>query len=227
MNLWFQGRGLNTAQVVNISIFLMILAHTYMTDKNLQKTQVHTKQFVRKQISSLRNDLTPDEVRLNSKIICQRIADLYPSIMCKATALYLPFGNEVDLTSLLLAGDNSFHIPSVQNKNMQFQKWSTELRINRHTLGMQQPQFQPDLPPTQLSICLMPLLGFDDQGHRLGMGGGFYDRYFENNKDTLLIGVAHDCQQWPQLPHDGWDVKLHAIITESQHISFNSDINQT
>ncbi len=84
---------------------------------------------------------------------------------------------------------------------------------------MMQSDFIDGLKRAHLDVCFLPLLGFDALGHRLGMGGGFYDRYFEHNSETLLIGVAHDCQQVDSLPVDDWDVKLHAIVTESQIIT--------
>jgi len=72
----------------------------------------------------------------------------------------------------------------------------------------------------QLDAVLVPLLGFDQMGNRLGMGGGFYDRSFEfriksATKTPVLIGVAYDFQQLDNLPAEPWDVPLDIIITET------------
>ena len=68
----------------------------------------------------------------------------------------------------------------------------------------------------------MPLVGFDNKGNRLGMGGGFYDRTLANldrlSYRPLLIGVAHDCQQADALPVMQWDIPLNAIVTPTQTI---------
>ncbi len=80
------------------------------------------------------------------------------------------------------------------------------------------------LHPRLLDIVLMPLVAFDRQGYRLGMGGGYYDRSLafrcarRSWQRPELVGVAHSCQQHPALPHQPWDVPLDAIITEREII---------
>ena len=64
----------------------------------------------------------------------------------------------------------------------------------------------------------MPLVAFDKQGNRLGMGGGFYDRtlarlHEQNWQKPQLIGLAHECQKVDALPIESWDVPLKTIIT--------------
>ena len=72
----------------------------------------------------------------------------------------------------------------------------------------------------------MPLVGFDRLGHRLGMGGGFYDRTFAAEswrfRRPCLIGVAHDCQEVEQLSAQPWDVPLDALVTPSGWLDFAS-----
>lgn len=77
------------------------------------------------------------------------------------------------------------------------------------------------LPLAQLQVLLVPLVGFDLQGNRLGMGGGFYDRTLAAWHAGQLphlqpIGLAFDCQQVDQLPHATWDVPLPRVITPAK-----------
>jgi 5-formyltetrahydrofolate cyclo-ligase len=71
---------------------------------------------------------------------------------------------------------------------------------------------------------LLPLVAFDPQGGRLGMGGGYYDRTFaflngqKGGQKPKLIGLAHHFQQIPKLPIESWDVPLNAIVTDEQVI---------
>lgn len=70
----------------------------------------------------------------------------------------------------------------------------------------------------KLDVVLLPLVAFDINGERLGMGGGFYDRTFEFLKRSglqkpRLIGLAHDFQQVDAIPTEDWDVPLSAIVT--------------
>ena len=81
--------------------------------------------------------------------------------------------------------------------------------------------------PLALDVVLMPLVAFDSQGNRLGMGGGFYDRRFgplPPRLRPLLVGVAHALQQADQLPAASWDVRLDAVLTERGWRTFSSRV---
>lgn len=83
-------------------------------------------------------------------------------------------------------------------------------------LGLTQPVAEaPELAP---AIILTPLLAFDRALRRLGQGAGYYDRAFADHPDALRIGVAWSIQQAAAVPCDGWDVPLHAVITEKDWI---------
>lgn len=179
------------------------------------------KQSIRQILKARRKALSKLQLTKNSTVVVKRLKS---HILSKKKplncAIYLPFDNEVDLTELLLtASAHQFFIPSIRGQNMQFHQYQAELPIKSHRFGMQQPAFIDNHIEPQLDICLMPLLGFDNSGNRLGMGGGFYDRYFSENKHCQLIGVAHQCQQYPTLPTEDWDIKLQQIITEQQVIT--------
>jgi 5-formyltetrahydrofolate cyclo-ligase len=101
------------------------------------------------------------------------------------------------------------------------------LRIHPQTewhsnlFGIQEPHVrcQDICPLADIDLILLPLVGFDAKGNRLGMGGGFYDRTLAGltpSHKTQLWGVAHDCQRVDTLPCAGWDIPLHAILTPSQ-----------
>ena len=73
------------------------------------------------------------------------------------------------------------------------------------------------IDPDTLDVALVPLLGFDDHGQRLGMGGGFYDRYFSSAEQRpWIVGIAYDIQRLEKsLPSEPWDVMLDAVVTET------------
>ncbi|TEW53765.1 5-formyltetrahydrofolate cyclo-ligase [Psychromonas sp. RZ22] len=76
-----------------------------------------------------------------------------------------------------------------------------------------------------LDIVFTPLVAFDIQGNRIGMGGGYYDRllapWFTQKTGPYPIGLAHNCQYINELPIQSWDVPLPEIITPNQHFHFN------
>jgi len=87
------------------------------------------------------------------------------------------------------------------------------------------------IPACELDLVLVPLVGVDKKGHRLGMGAGFYDRSFafkkqnKNNKPHLM-GLAYDFQYINHIPNEAHDIALDSLMKESQFIFFNqsSDI---
>ncbi|MBX2885208.1 MAG: 5-formyltetrahydrofolate cyclo-ligase [Granulosicoccus sp.] len=91
----------------------------------------------------------------------------------------------------------------------------------------------PDVPVTdyitaaELDLVLVPLVGFDHTGNRLGMGGGYYDRTFafrvglsdstetkQHATEQVFIGVAHECQRVDTVPIENWDIPLQAVATD-------------
>lgn len=78
----------------------------------------------------------------------------------------------------------------------------------------------------QLDTVFVPMLGFDRQGYRLGMGGGYYDtslaylRRRRHWRRPLLVGVAFEAQRLEHLPHDPWDIPVDYVVTERRCYAF-------
>ena len=132
-------------------------------------------------------------------------------------ASYLPQAAEADplpMTSALLALGARIALPHVVTMGvpMRFLRWAPGDPLATNRLGIDQPldsasEVTPD-------IILTPLVGFDSDCNRLGQGGGFYDRAFDEHPRALRIGVAWSVQQVESIPTDQWDKRLHAVITE-------------
>ncbi|MEN6342761.1 MAG: 5-formyltetrahydrofolate cyclo-ligase [Methanospirillum sp.] len=83
------------------------------------------------------------------------------------------------------------------------------------TFGVPEP-IGNELPaePDAVEVVLMPLLGFDRAGNRLGYGAGYYDRFLDAHPIPLKIGVALACQEYPSVPAEPFDVPLDWVVTE-------------
>ena len=99
------------------------------------------------------------------------------------------------------------------------------MKPNRY--GIPEPMDTQPRSARQLDLLLIPLVGFDSAGHRLGMGGGYYDatlaflRHRRHWRKPRLLGVAYECQKVEALPHDPWDMPLDAVLTERRLYRFN------
>lgn len=150
----------------------------------------------------------------------------------KSIAVFLSRDGELD-TSLLIRylwqADYRVYLPVLNQdtEQMLFVRYEAGCKMRTNRYGIAEPQsVENSLAPEGLDLVIVPLVGFDAQGNRLGMGGGFYDKTFgfkiENPKTgPRLIGWAHSCQQLATLPAQPWDVPLDAMVTEKGWQVFN------
>ena len=98
---------------------------------------------------------------------------------------------------------------------MQFYKWKLNEVLTLNKYGVPEPIESKAIVP---DVMLLPLLAYDKQKNRLGYGKGFYDkylnRYFNNHKNILTVGIAFSFQKYLNLPVNSKDFKLDFIITE-------------
>jgi len=170
--------------------------------------------------------LNDNEIKQSSVLIAKQLMNCTEFIEAKHIAYYLPVAGEADPT-LVLGGKNSdkvFYLPTLKQGadiGLDFIKTTQDTCFINNKFGIQEPLFnQADLiKPEKLDMVITPLVGFDRQGNRIGMGGGFYDRTFSfkqsnNSLKPLLIGYAYDFQQVDTLTPEAWDVKLDGFVTE-------------
>ncbi|SDU25956.1 5-formyltetrahydrofolate cyclo-ligase [Halopseudomonas salegens] len=182
----------------------------------------------RRTLRQRRRSLSKAQQARASRDLCRRIAQLPSFQRSRRIGLYLPNDGEIDPTPLLyLAQRRGKHcyLPVVSGwprQQMRLQRLRPGQRWARNRFGINEPASAPhwQVKAWQLDLLLLPLVGFDRQGNRLGMGGGFYDRclaYRQRRRHwrrPQLLGLAHQCQEVPQLPIADWDIPLDGIVTD-------------
>lgn len=141
---------------------------------------------------------------------------------------YWAQGGEVPLhvLQLRLPPQLVWCLPCIQDDgSLRFAPWRPGDALVANRFGIPEPTPGPDarLHASDLSLVLLPLLGFARDGQRLGMGGGFYDRSLAFRRDRpapppRLVGVAYALQEASGWDADPWDVRLDAIVTERERI---------
>jgi 5-formyltetrahydrofolate cyclo-ligase len=137
-------------------------------------------------------------------------------------ASYVPMASEADPSPLARAAVESGcaivlpHV-TVRSEPMRFLAWDSEAALIAGPFGLSQPHHEAAAMAPD--IVLTPLLAFDSHLNRLGQGAGYYDRAFARFPDAWRVGVAWSVQQVENLPHEPWDMPLHAIITEKDWIT--------
>lgn len=142
----------------------------------------------------------------------------------RRVALYLASDGEIDPHYLLEEAQRRkkhVYLPVLScwpQRHMAFQRIHAKTRWQRNRFGIPEPVADREQQRAlwTLDLVCLPLVGFDANGGRLGMGGGFYDRSLAACNLPLppLLGLAHSCQQVDQLPLEPWDVPLDAVVTE-------------
>jgi 5-formyltetrahydrofolate cyclo-ligase len=143
---------------------------------------------------------------------------------------YWAVDGELPLMALmggLLARGQQYCLPVVgADRQLRFAPWRPGDAIAANRYGIPEPACAPVdlLEPGELDVVLVPLLGFDRRGHRLGFGGGYYDRGFaflHGRADVgkpVLVGVAYALQEIDALDVQPWDVHLDYVATERELI---------
>lgn len=193
----------------------------------------------RKQLRNARKSLSAEQQQQHSAqafLHFRNLIEKHPDFLSsKNIALFLSQDGELNTSEcidyLWQQNKHKVFLPVLETKDewhMAFVHYTpdSEMQDNRFEIPEPVAPMAQHLPGEQIDLVLMPLVGFDRNGNRLGMGGGYYDRTFafklSNPGDTTkLIGWAHSCQQAKQLPFEEWDVPLDGVITEDGLLDFN------
>jgi 5-formyltetrahydrofolate cyclo-ligase len=113
---------------------------------------------------------------------------------------------------------------------MLFCRYDPVTPTKRNHLGILEPNtgVSSQAPAWTLDAVIVPLLAFDDEGFRLGWGGGFYDhtfaftRQYPNQPRPWLIGIAYEFQHMETLPHAAHDVRLDLVVTDHRVLELSN-----
>jgi 5-formyltetrahydrofolate cyclo-ligase len=128
----------------------------------------------------------------------------------------------------LRAREQIYHLPVVgADRQLRFAPWHPGVAIDTNRYGIPEPVCAATdlIAPGELDVALLPLLGFDRRGHRLGFGGGYYDRSFaflggrEAVARPVLVGIGYAMQEIDAIEAMAWDVHLDYVATERELIA--------
>ncbi|AZF13290.1 5-formyltetrahydrofolate cyclo-ligase [Pseudomonas sp. R2-37-08W] len=185
---------------------------------------------LRRMLRKARRALTPREQRQAACGLYRQLAQHPLFRRAKHISLYLPTDGEIDPRLLLRAAQRqgkATYLPVLSawpRTKMVFQRVrpGDKLLPNRFRILEPRANARCQRKVWTLDLVLLPLVGFDNEGGRLGMGGGFYDRslaYLARRKTwrkPTLLGLAHECQQVDRLAQASWDVPLAGTVTDKQ-----------
>jgi 5-formyltetrahydrofolate cyclo-ligase len=171
--------------------------------------------------TKLRSEARAHRATLTDPGFAERIATFAADLDIAKQAIvagYHPFRDEADprgLMSALAALGHPLALPCVitSRQALVFRRWRMGDALTANIYGIAEPAASAaEVLP---AAVLVPLLAFDASGHRLGYGGGYYDRTFEALAGVRIIGVAYSGQEVPTLPREPHDHRLDLIVSEN------------
>lgn len=183
---------------------------------------------LRRHLRAQRRALSPNAQRQAAHGLYKQLAQHPLFRRARQIALYLPNDGEIDPRPLLRAAQKrgkATYLPVLSpwpQSKMVFQRVRAGQPLRKNRFGIYEPQrnYKQQRKAWALDLVLLPLVGFDRHGARLGMGGGFYDRslaYLSLRKNwhkPTLLGLAHECQLVERLTMASWDVPLQGTVTD-------------
>lgn len=143
----------------------------------------------------------------------------------RTVAAFLAFDGEPDLGLALRELEQlgiTLALPVVHEapgrESMSFCRWTTSQALKPNRYGIAEPVGFEEIPLPKIDLMLLPLVGWDRQGNRLGMGASYYDRAlqpFAQAKRPVRMGVGYAAQETPLVPAEPWDIPLQIMLTEN------------
>ncbi len=187
-----------------------------------------TRPQLRRQLRKARKALSQRQQREAARDIYRQLAQHPLFRRARHVSLYLPMDGEIDPRLLLREAQRrgkATYLPVLNawpRTRMVFQRVRPGETFIPNRFLIPEPRIDRAKQRSiwTLDLILMPLVGFDDEGGRLGMGGGFYDRslaYLARRKTwrkPVLLGLAHECQKVDRLAQASWDVPLQGTVSD-------------
>jgi 5-formyltetrahydrofolate cyclo-ligase len=184
-------------------------------------------------VSNLKNEIRttahanrkaqPDKDAVSSKIVAN-IQALPEYASAKTILYYVDVRDEVRTRNDLagaITGDKKIVVPYCVDGELELFHLETmeELEIGMYKILEPKSELREvdakRVEPSELDLVLVPGVGFDRTGGRTGHGKGYYDKLLENvREDTVLVGVAFECQLFPEIPMDEHDIYMNCVVTE-------------
>lgn len=184
-----------------------------------------SKAGVRRQARQRRNSLTLAEQRRAARHVYRRVV-VDPRFRFSARiAFTLAADGEINPAQLLHEAarrNKACYLPVTDplgRRRLRFRRWRPGEALKKGAFGIAVPRGGRPCPPRCLSLVLLPLVAFDKECRRLGMGKGFYDGTFAFRRHStrgrpLLLGLAHECQREEELEADPWDLPLDGVVSD-------------
>lgn len=185
-----------------------------------------TQDSIRKQGKAARSALSSAQRAFSSARAVRNLCSHGIFLAARTIACYIPVGAEVDTTEVFSRAwkmqKRIFAPVTMRDRSLIFREINPDTTLERNAYGLWQPSCGNTLDASAFDVVVAPVVAFDGQCNRIGMGGGYYDHTFSFTRNRSmalrprLVGIAFESQKVPEIKANSWDVPLWRIFTEAQ-----------
>ena len=173
------------------------------------------KKELRAMIRGQKRAMTPEEIENRSKKLCELFlqSDAYKN--AKTIYGYLPYNQEVRTVPMLeqaLKDGKRVAVPKCYGDEMKFLFMDDLSKVEKGYAGIPEPIADEPVADDETALVLMPGMAFDPQGHRIGYGGGFYDKFLAQEPNHPTLALCYDFQVLPHLETEEFDIPVDCVL---------------
>ena len=187
--------------------------------KNMYNEIKSKKELKRKEYILIRNSnssLIHDKIKFNVKSALNILLNKY-HVEGKYIGIYWPLKGEVDIRFIKDINNQKVALPSsYKNKGMSYHDWSNN-QLLTDSNNIPTPKSKNSIGPNDISILLVPAIAIDQEGYRLGYGGGYFDRLRQKDlwfSIPSFVVISNNCISEDPLPRERWDIPFNGWISE-------------
>lgn len=178
-----------------------------------------SKKDIRTRILKIRSQLDKADAARLSELICRRVMESREYGGAHDICLYMAINNEVELSYMTEKAwkcGKRLWLPRVIDGEMSFFSYTEKTRLLKGAFGIMEPDSCEVLEPEDSTLVIMPGAVFSKTRDRIGYGGGYYDRFLDENPQVMTAAVCYDFQILDAIPAEKHDVKPHMVISEKR-----------
>ena len=173
------------------------------------------KKELRDTVRQKKRAMTEDEIREKSEALAASFLRTEEYRAAKSIYGYISYNQEVRTLPILeqaLRDGKRVAVPKCYGAEMRF-IWMDDLsKVEKGYAGIPEPIADGPIGDDETALVLMPGLAFDPQGHRMGYGGGFYDKFLAAQPGHPTVALCYEFQMLPQLPCESHDIPVDLVL---------------
>ena len=173
------------------------------------------KTELRRMIREKKRGMSPEEIEEKSRALGRLLAESELYRQAQTIYGYLPYNQEVRTVPMLeqaIRDGKRVAVPKCYGDEMRFIYMTDLSLVEKGYAGIPEPVADEPVADDETALVLMPGLAFDPQGHRIGYGGGFYDKFLAAEPGHPTLALCYDFQMLPALETEEFDIPVDQVL---------------